>query len=489
MARVFVCCLVLICTAAMPAFAQNGTVSGTVTRSANSIPVIGVSVTMCTESACYAATTNAIGAYSISAPAGAYYLYTQNSVGLIDEIYNNIQCRGYCNYREVSGITALVVTSGGTLTNRNFALDVGGSVAGTIINAATSAPVAGVTVYAYYVQFDYPTSVAYATTNAAGVYSIGGLATGSYYLATNIANGLINEIYNNVQCVGECDSDMVATSGQAVPVTQGVPTSGINFALDRGGSVSGTVRNSATSAPLVSVAVHVVAVLQGRPIEAGNANTNGAGQYTVTGLPTGTYTAYTRNQGSFINEVYNGIQCLEDCEDTLWESPGTPIPVTAGALTPNRNFDLEPGGVISGVVTRTATSAPLAYVQVRALIRDTAGEERFVGSASTNASGAYSIPRLMTGTYYLYTDDSYNDSVNEIFADVPCLGQCRSEQAIERGTGVAVTAGATISGRNFALDLGGKLSGTVRSGGGAPIDSAYVSVYAKEPSGEIRIRR
>ncbi len=154
MARVLAGCLVLALAHAAPASAQTGTVSGIITRAANGTPVANVELYLCTVIYdCQFASTNASGAYPITASPDTYYLYTSNSVELIDEIYNNLPCRGYCETRTaLSSGTPIVLTSGAALTGRNFALDTGGAVAGTIVSAATSAPAAGVSVYVYSFQ-------------------------------------------------------------------------------------------------------------------------------------------------------------------------------------------------------------------------------------------------------------------------------------------------------------------------------------------------
>jgi hypothetical protein len=486
MTRVLAGCLILALAYAIPASAQTGTVSGTVSRAANGTPVTNAIVYFCNANySCDYVPTNASGAYTITAPPDTYYLYTASSVaGLIDEIYNNIPCRGFCDTRiAILSGTPIIVTSGATLSGRNFALDTGGTVTGTIVNAANGIPVAGaeVTVYSFQGNNSY---YGYSDiTDASGSYSIGGLMTGAYYLYTLNATGLVDEVYSNVPCVTVCLS-MLRTSGQPVSVTQGATTGALNFALDPGGSVSGIVRNSATSAPLINVTVTIVALEV-----AGNYNlyrtvssgfTNVSGQYLASGLPTGTYYAVTRNNSGFVDELYEGVPCPGFCSSLV---SGTPIAVTAGVTTPGRNFDLEPGGVINGVVTRAGTSTPLANIRVEAYVMTAGGEVHYADGASTSATGAYSIPRLPAATYYLFARDFNSGYVSEIFDNLHCVVGCRLETALQQATGIPVTAGATIAGRNFALDVGGTLSGTIRSAGGAPIEDAGVRAYVRSPDG------
>lgn len=64
-------------------------------------------------------------------------------------------------------------------------------------------------------------------TNAAGVYAVGGLATGQYRAQILAPAAFLNQAYNGVDCVAPCS----ATSGQLVTVTAGTETAGIDFAL------------------------------------------------------------------------------------------------------------------------------------------------------------------------------------------------------------------------------------------------------------------
>jgi len=144
--------LVLAWSYALPASTAAGTVTGTVTRSAGGTPVANAAVWLCSSTtyACHPAITNVSGVYTFTVPADTYQLYTNNRQGLIDEIYDNIRCPGACNLAQVRELGAnIVVADGGTVSGLDFALDTGGSVSGTVVNGATSAPLDGVYVYVY----------------------------------------------------------------------------------------------------------------------------------------------------------------------------------------------------------------------------------------------------------------------------------------------------------------------------------------------------
>src|SRR5262245_8364016 len=108
-------------------------------------------------------------------------------------------------------------------------------VQGIVTNQTTGAAVSGVYVYAYDSSYS---SVGYGYTNGTGNYSISLPLGGPYYLRTMNYVGLIDEVHNNINCVG-CDP----TTGTPVTVS-GIVT--INFALAPGGLISGTLINANT---------------------------------------------------------------------------------------------------------------------------------------------------------------------------------------------------------------------------------------------------
>ncbi|HJQ68390.1 MAG TPA: carboxypeptidase regulatory-like domain-containing protein [Blastocatellia bacterium] len=438
------------------ALAPGGRISGTVTDATTSAPIANVNVQVFNSSGASVTgvNTNASGIYTIQTglPAGNYFLRTNNSLGYINELYDNINCATGCT---VTTGTPVAVTAGATTTGINFALVQGGVISGTVTDSTTSAPIANVNVQIFNSSGGGIGSV---NSDGSGNYSFGGLTSGTYFARTNNSLGYINEVYNNITCVVNCD----VTAGTPITVTAGTTTSGINFALAPGGRISGTVTDSATSAPLSGISVQV---FDSAGFLVNSVNTDGSGNYLINiGLVPGNYFARTNNQVGYINELYNNITCAP-CNVIS----GTPISVTAGATTSGINFALAQGGRISGTVTDAATSAPIANMQIQ--IRNTSGA--VVVNAGTNGSGSYTTgPGLPPGTYYARTN-SQQGYINEIYNNTDCM-TCNQTS----GTPIAVTAGATTPGINFSLTLGGRISGTVTDAvTGDPLPDIFVEVY------------
>ena len=153
--------------------------------------------------------SDAAGHYRAEVNTGVYYVYTFGSGGgraYIDEIFPDILCPGDCDFRTAlqSG-GRLVVTANGTV-RADFALYAGGAIAGTITDAVTSAPLAGIHVAASSLIGGVPTSFGGAMTDASGHYLIEGLPPGRYYANTlaDTLSGYLNEIFDDIDCGRAC---------------------------------------------------------------------------------------------------------------------------------------------------------------------------------------------------------------------------------------------------------------------------------------------
>lgn len=372
-------------------------------------------------------------------PPGIYYLQTQNVPGFGNQLYNAIGCSGCL----VQTGTPVTITAGNTTGGVNFPLAAGGSISGTVTNAAGGAAINGVSVQVF---SSTGGGVGNANTNASGVYTVSGLAPGSYYVRTNQGGAFINEVYNDIPCQ-QC---ALTTSGAPlVAVTAGATTTNINFALATGGRISGFVMNATGGAAIQNVQVQL---FNSQSVQMGSVTTQANGSYITAGLPGGTYYVRTNNTLGFVNELYNDIACpITVCQ----ASDGAPITVTTGVTTSAINFALNAtGGRISGKVTN-AGGAPLQNVTVQTY--NTLG--RLLGGVQTDAAGNYSTQSLPDGTYYLRAANSQG-YIDQVYDGASCIAQCQPLT----GTPVNVVGGAAVTGKNFALSPGGSIAGTIRDG-------------------------
>ena len=240
---------------------------------------------------------------------GEYVLVSSNNVGYTDELYDDIPCwRGNCN---LSSGTRVAVTTGTTTTGRDFALDLAGSISGTVTEAGTGQPLAGVTVIVYARAGTTPGYPAGSVpTNAAGGYTLRGLPPNEYVAFTSTSSTLayVNEIYDDIPCATLCSSGTALTMGTGIAVAGA--TTGIDFALaprtDAPGAPSGlrAVGNGAFgmqftwSAPPLSFGGAATSYVLEAGVSPGTTVLSipvGGTSYVASGVPPGTY--YVRVRG------------------------------------------------------------------------------------------------------------------------------------------------------------------------------------------------
>ena len=452
------------------ALARGAAIAGRVTDTSAGLGVDGVRIGLYDQSGeqVLSVSTNDAGDYvTPGLLAGTYYLATDNDLGLINEIYDNVPCAGRCE--AVTAGTPIVLAAGQVVMGRDFALAPGGRIAGTVTAASGGAPLDSVQVNVFS-STGVPVAEAYSDASGAFLTTTG-LPTGTYYLATrNFGSGYLDEVYDDKPCL-DCDAIDVVKRGTPVAVAAGATTSGHNFQLTRGGTISGRV-TLAGGAAVVGLEVRVSSSDGGF----GQSSTDDTGHYTIRGLPGGQYVAWTIYGAAVgvVDEIYPDLPCLGSCDDLLVRFLGQPIPVAAEGAVANIDFTLVASGSASGTVTDAGNGTPLAGVGVHvATLR--AGQFVEVGQAQTNAAGSFVVHGLAAGTYAAYTLNSQG-YVDEVLGGLPCLGECDALALL--GTPFTVAGTATTGGLGFALARGGRIAGTVSDAGtGQPVRNASVVVY------------
>ena len=272
--------------------------------------------------------------------------------GYVPELHANIACiAADC---PVTSGTPVVLASGSSATV-DFALAREGIFTGTVRRASDGSGIGGLHVHVYNAStslVNTGTSLSPVTTGLDGTYSVGGLSPGIYFARVSIGSSsptggidFIPELYGGLPCPRHVPvTDCRIASGAPIVVNEGATTSGIDFSLDAGATISGTVVSDGTLAPLANVPVAAFAgtVQVADAAGFGTIGTDGAGQYTIRGLPPGTYRVRTMSRPSppsnYVNEWYNDV-CV-GC-------PGTPagLAIGPGAHVTGINFSLAAGGV------------------------------------------------------------------------------------------------------------------------------------------------
>ena len=325
-----------------------------------------------------------------------------------------------------------------------------GTIAGTVVEEGTLTPLFGTDPNEVRVGAFGPspsgTFVAGGATDATGHYQIS-LSPGSYRVKITAAPGHVAELHDNLICIA---ADCPVTAGTEVVVTAGATTT-VDFALQKSGSIAGTVRRAADASLIDRLRIEVYN--SSTSLISVITSTNSDGTYTIGGLAEGSYFARTTGSVSngvtnVVNELYGGVVCHSRAESDCRIASGTPIAVTAGLITGGIDFSLD-GASISGTVVADGSGAPLADLDVTAYI----GEVE-MGSATTNGGGHYTIVGLPAGRFRVRTGAEPANYIDE-WQNGVCIG-CAGPRST-----LTVNANDTISGVDLSLAAGGTIAGTI----------------------------
>ena len=440
----------------------GGAIAGRVTAAATGDPLVDAALVAerfvdGTLIPVAATTTGPTGHYQFAALVpGSYFVRTQSTALLVDEVWPDIACDQVCNPQD-SG-TPVAVAAGDLVGGIDFALDTGGRLEGTVFLADGVTPVPGARVEGFALGPFGTFGLVDVVADAGGAWSFDGLESRDYKVRAS-APGLVAEVYPNAVCSMSCD---VFNAGSPIAVTAGATTAGIDVALAAGTPVSGSVTDLA-AVPLAGVAVSVHSSAGGGSVFA-QTDANGA-WHTLEGLLPGTY--FARTSSGYLDELWNNLPCEPFCTVTA----GTPIVVGASPVT-GIDFALGRLGAISGTIVESGTGQPLANVMVVAR----SNSAPFPAIASTASDGTYRIGGLAPESYVVAAVDG--EHVGEIYADAGTCYDPFTCAPSSSPTFVDVVGAGEVAGIDFALDPGGVLSGVVVvAATNAPANGASVSIF------------
>lgn len=230
-------------------------------------------------------------------------------------------------------------------------------------------------------------------------------------------------------------------------------------------TVSGKVVAANGGSPVQGVNVY----LYERVVEDGDAYwsfvtgdyTGDLGTYSFDSIAPGTY----RVSGEVTNGNANFVR---------GDSDAFTVPSSGSKAVPD--LRLQPGGSVTGTVTRAGASPNFTNVTVYRLEDEDEGGGWFgVRWATSDQNGVYSVGGLETGVYRIGFRDQGNPATHlEQFWN--------NASTIESATSFSVTQGQVTSGKSATLVRGGKISGTVRAktSTGPGLDGITVSAYEKQ---------
>jgi len=220
-----------------------------------------------------------------------------------------------------------------------FDLEFGGTISGRIVDVATGEAIPEATSWVdlFTREGDF---IGRGFASSSGDYTVRGFARAlspGTYLAFGGSFDHVHQVHSGVDCprfeVLSCE----LSQATPVTVTNATDLAGIDFALNLGGSIAGSLTSAVTGEPIEDADVWARDAT-GRRVD-GFLNSEQDGSYRIRGLPTGSYYLTTEHP-DFEDTLYPGLPCPDGACDV---TAGVAVSVVAGEQS--GGFDFEIGSV------------------------------------------------------------------------------------------------------------------------------------------------
>jgi len=388
-------------------------------------------------------TTNATGNYTVTLSGPGSYIIRADpnqTDGFIDEFYNEVYLK--------SQATPLALGDTTALTGINFTLSIGYNISGRVYYGVSGLDAIDIDVYASNGEF---LSGVPGTTSGGGYYTVGAVPAGTYYLRAEPAPSL-GQYYVVTFYGGGPD-----IAGASPIVVTNTSVGNININLTPGGAIGGKVTAKSNNAPLEGIDLDLFD--SNRNYMNVTATTAADGAYLIGAVAPGNYRLRV---DPTVSQGYPRLYYINALNFSLAQD----ILVTAGTTTPGINFSLPSAGTISGVIRSSATTNPIANIDLDCY--DLMGNRVDI-TALSGADGTYRIGPLPPGSYVLRADPNhtqgyllqyYNHKTDGLTADT-----------------IIVASGADTGSINFDLADAGWVQGTVWGPGAIPLPDIDLDVY------------
>ncbi len=419
------------------------------------LPLEGAVVTVYREDGSLGglALTDRLGAYRVAGLHPGTVEIVVRGPGIVPTVRGERACAVGC----VRQGPALELPKSGVV-RQSFRTTAGASIAGTVRDAVTAAPIE-VAVYAFVGSSFAGFDVSDPTT---GAYEITGLASGvEHHVRTNGAELHVDEVWDDVPCPGGgCQAFQVGTP--LTPV-EGEPAPVADFDLLKGGFLEVTVTDAGTASAIPSATIFLSE--NGYSGDVFGVTTDAGGVATSPPVLAGDYYVGA-TATSYVPELYDDVHCVYfgQCDP----SGATPLTVVTEQTT-SVSLPLDVGASIAGTVRDEETGDPLTQGQVT--LYDATGG--YLKNDLLSGGGGYLFSSLPAGTYFLATQTRQaSGHFDEIYDNIPY-----DYSAITSGTPVAVALGDVVAGIDFDLALGGGFQGTLRTDDEVPLAWRYLRVF------------
>ena len=444
---------------------SKGRVLGRVVAESSGIPLAEVVVEAWEPSGLFSvgsALTATDGTYEMGGLESGDYWIVASGAEYQTEAYDDVPCGSILVGQGCpgGGVQVVSVDLNQNATGVDFALARRGSITGRITDAASGQGLEFVEVWFESVQGGLG-GVAY--TDAQGMYQSPGFDEGEFWVRTENYEFYVNELYPNVPCgrsyfSSTCDYDQ----GIPVQVNINATTRNIDFALDQGGTISGTVSQAVDGSPIEFVQVSVFGSGDQEFLDI-MADANG--NYEAKGLKAGPFTVVTASL-EHENQLYDNKPCGQfGCP----VEEADLVDVELGQVSSGVDFVLNRLGVITGRVvdkeTRQPISSGLAF-----LFSD---DVQYVNTV--DEQGVFEFSRLSAGAYRLFAQDLDEHYLGALYPDIPCAS---TDCDPNSGELIEVELNSVTDGLEIGLGRAGAIQGVARDRAtGLPVTLGEISVY------------
>ncbi|HEV7766652.1 MAG TPA: carboxypeptidase regulatory-like domain-containing protein [Thermoanaerobaculia bacterium] len=345
------------------------------------------------------------------------------------------------------------------------------TVRGTVTAAETGAPISDAVIQVSICEAEFGACQNQSfPVDANGAYTIEGLTPATHWFTARHTGGdFISQNWDSQDCE-PCDP----RTGTSIEGTPGATRDGIDFVLQRSGTITGKITD-ANGAPVAGVEI-VVAKTFGGPTVA-RAISGSDGTYEInTPIPSNdSFLVYTTDRAGYSGVIYPSTSCAAGCDSA---STGTPVQVAAGSTREGINFTVKPWGRVQGRVLDkvsgkavTLTNSPL---RIKAF---GTGNEIYHFFASALVTGATYTLALPDGRYRLLLEPLTPETSAYRTTCYPDIA-CTPTDFPAKGVAVSATPGTTTPGFDVTLDpIGGSMEGRVTDRrNGSPLAGIVVRI-------------
>jgi protocatechuate 3,4-dioxygenase beta subunit len=385
--------------------------------------------------------------------------------------------------------------AGEVKTGLDLQLTKGGTIEGSIRDAATGKPISNVTVMAQreraYGGWQVDSSI---SSDSEGKYNLHGLSAGKYhvYIADSAGKNYMPQYYPGASSMDEAT---------VLEVNTAQTLENIDFLLSSGIILKGTVKDAVTGQPItLGSGMVTLTDAQGQPVK--QAYTSSSGEYKFSGLCPGTYSIQAGDSQYYYAGSYSKVTNEQ-------QKPVSTITISLPGPVEGIDILLAPKGSISGRVVDEFDQKPLANITITPLgaFQASSSNYGYYASASsgfmpspypyyqsvpTDANGQYTLKGLVEGDYLIMATDYSHVYGSEYYKDVPIdqqdkaiiihIGRSESKEGIDMALQVGETYTGADTGSSPTAQYGG-MYGSGMYGGLYGASYGYASLASSASAG------